>query len=297
MGLAIAAILAIDLLRETSSGSRVAALWQWLGFGVAALVAVFVTPYGAQPLMLSLSMAQGHEAVPFMDEWQPLEFSTLGIAILTAAGVAILALLMAPRVQFGRILLVGFLTYATLRHTRFAMVLALVTPILAGEAIGYLIRRINKKLGIFQDTPDQVPNWLVGGTVAAALLAATWFFVSRPVQPVVRVYPTAALASVPPEMRREHVFNSYEYGGFLIGQGVKTFIDGRSDQLFLGGFITRVVEATRGGNPSTLGGLLDEYVVRWSLVSQKRPETALFRKMDDWRLHFEDENAAVFVRK
>ncbi|MDV6329139.1 hypothetical protein Q5L94_13915, partial [Idiomarina sp. Sol25] len=50
--------------------------------------------------------------------------------------------------------------------------------------------------------------------------------VARPENPAT---PAAALAHVPLELRAGPVLNEYAFGGYLIWQGVKPFIDSRAD--------------------------------------------------------------------
>ena len=53
-------------------------------------------------------------------------------------------------------------------------------------------------------------------------------------------------------MRDGTVYNEYEFGGFLILNGVKTFVDGRNDQIYTGGFLTRLVGALNAAGDAAL---------------------------------------------
>jgi hypothetical protein len=106
----------------------------------------------------------------------------------------------------------------------------------------------------------------------------------------------AAFEAVPAEVRQQNVFNSYNLGGFLIGQGVKTFIDGRSDQLFLGGFLTRYAEQLSARNGAYRDEMVNQFNVGWAFVITGNPEQVLFATAPGWREVYTDKYASVYVR-
>ncbi len=91
------------------------------------------------------------------------------------------------------------------------------------------------------------------------------------------------------------VFNSYGYGGYLISQNVKTFIDGRTDQLFLGGFMKRLMDATAKETPDDLQKIIHEHGAKWAFVATKSKEQELLDKMSGWTKTYSDDVASVYV--
>ena len=84
-------------------------------------------------------------------------------------------------------------------------------------------------------------------------------------------------------------------GGYLVFRGVKTFIDGRTDQLFRGGFLSRTFESPNKSNAEFLR-LLDEYKISTALV---RPESSAALKLDrapSWQRQYADDVAVVYQR-
>ena len=62
------------------------------------------------------------------------------------------------------------------------------------------------------------------------------------------------------------VYNDYDFGGYLIAHGVETFVDGRTDQLFLGDFLPGLQRALDSRDDAGFAALLTRYKVTWALV-------------------------------
>lgn len=75
-----------------------------------------------------------------------------------------------------------------------------------------------------------------------------------------------------------------------------TFIDGRSDQLFLGDFMPTLYESIDKDDTRAFAALLDRYEVDWRWSARSRRATR-FAAMSDWIEVHRDATAAVFARK
>ena len=296
MALVIAAGMGLEALVKAPPSRRVTTLFGWGTFGFASLLATLVSPYGVEPLILNLKLASGNEAMQFIGEWQSPKLDARFGIVITLAGFALVALARDLKANAARIILLAVLGFVVLRHERFFMTFGLVMPIVAGPALADLCRRLASRAGLFQDftvPPGMTAPLLVGGFLtASATLIAT-----RSLEPPATVSAPAALAAVSHELRRKPVYNSYDLGGFLILNNVKTFVDGRSDQLFLGGFFTRLVEANKAPQPNQLGKLLDDFRIEWAFVGARKPEAELFPLLEGWRLLHKDDAAHVYVRR
>ncbi len=297
IGLLIAGAFGIEALLLASHETRSATALRWLVFGGACLVACLLTPHGAGPLLINAQMASGNEAIQFIGEWRGFELTPRWMFLTAVVAASIAALSAKPRENAARILLIVALASLTFKHVRFAMILGVVSPIIAGPALWQWLQTISRRLGLFQDGMV-LPAWLKPQrALGAAVMFAVALIVARPLSPPPMAAPVAALASVPAHIRAERVFNSYDFGGFLAFNGVKTFIDGRTDQLFLGGFMTRMMTATEAREPRPLAALLDEYQVGWAIIAAQKPETRVFPHLEGWRLHYKDAAAQVWVRQ
>ena len=91
------------------------------------------------------------------------------------------------------------------------------------------------------------------------------------------------------------VYNDYDFGGFLIANGVKTFVDGRTDQLFLGDFLPTLAKAVAASDDTAFGALLQRYHVTWALVRTHSDDATHLARMPGWTTIHDDAVAAVFV--
>lgn len=295
MGIVIAAAFGLEALLRADRESLPRVLVEWTAFGLACLAVTCVTPYGWEPLWVNALMANSHEVLPYLSEWQSADLSPRWIFLAGIVLACIAVLASDLRRNAARILLVAFLGYAMFRHQRLAMIFALVVPIVVGPALIATGADVLRRIGLFQ---TGMPLSAAAARVLAALLVmagGTAALLVSPAPPPTAAAP-AALASVPDQVRRERVFNSHDLGGFLILNGVKTFFDGRNDQLFTGGFFTRTMTATTADQPDQLAALLDERGVRWALILKQKPEARLFPRLDGWRLHYADASSEVWLR-
>ncbi len=108
--------------------------------------------------------------------------------------------------------------------------------------------------------------------------------------------PLAALASVPAEVRAMPVYNSYNFGGFLVMQRVPTFIDGRTDQLFTDNFMARIHRYMEAEDRASFLAFVEGRGARWALVQKGQKDMPMFENAPNWRETYADDNAKVFVR-
>ncbi len=294
IGLVIAGGLGLDAVWNAPADARLRQAVRW-GVLLALLTATTaLTPYGLEPALMPFKVTSGIESVPFIQEWRPLPLNPSGFAALGLAALLCAALIGGGWRAAPRLLIVLFLAAMMVKHWRFVMLFAVLAPALAAPELGALLRATGTRLKLFQggDALARSSHWRIGAP-ALGLLVAGLAVVSRPAPPPM-VAPVTALQAAGDLAQRGRVFNSYDLGGFLILNGVPTFIDGRTDQLFLGGFMagyqTILAKADRDG----LAALLKRYQVDWALVQAGSPEAKLLSGMG-WTEKFADKTARVFV--
>ena len=81
----------------------------------------------------------------------------------------------------------------------------------------------------------------------------------------------------------------------MIYQGVKVFIDGRSD-LYGDAFMKRYVETVTLKDGKLLPSLLDEYRIGWTVFPPEMAAVALLDRMPGWRRVHADKVAVVHMR-
>jgi hypothetical protein len=108
-------------------------------------------------------------------------------------------------------------------------------------------------------------------------------------------YPVAALEYIQDaDLAERRIYNSYNWGGYLLWRGVPVFIDGRAD-VYWDAFIEEYVLAyqVRGDWRQPL----DRYGVEYVLIESGSSLATLLEESDEWVRVYRDELAVVYVRQ
>jgi hypothetical protein len=272
----IGGCLALDAL--------IAAQWktlrQWLIFAAACLVAVCLNLNGIAGILQPFHVAR-LESLSFIAEWLPStpRFTPQFYGML----LLVLGLLLwrGVRIPVGRLLLLlGLLPLAFMqvRHQSwFAIVAAVVIPPLLGSGAK------------------------PAGRVAPLALAAVPLLLIRALIPLTPpetdANPQRLLAAIPPELRRQPVFNEYGFGGPLILAGVRPYIDGRSE-LYGDAFMTDYM-AIADGDMGRFDRAVKRYGIRWAVLPTQgtsRLRDTLGRS-PGWKRIYADKVGVIHVRR
>lgn len=107
--------------------------------------------------------------------------------------------------------------------------------------------------------------------------------------------PITALASVPPTLAGRPVFNDYMFGGWLILQGVRPFIDGRAD-MYGDDFVQTYLDTEQARSPRQIDAVLARYGVEWTILAPTSPLVAYLDHKSGWRRLYTDKWAVVQAR-
>jgi hypothetical protein len=290
VALVLAALFAAEAVLTAPVGGRARLAGRWLLFGLGSLAATGATPYGFGPLILSIVMFGSNDAVQFISEWQPFRPGAMQwFAIVALIGCFVLLAVRhgnLPRVL--PILPCGWLMF---NYVRFGGLFAIVA---AMSVAGPLARRF-PAIGLQPRDEARKPSWMSSGAIlflaSAALAIATMIRLS----PDRSITPAEALAAAQAAGATGPVLNAHNFGGFLIWSGVPTFIDGRNDQLFIGGFATALYAAEADSDDAPFRALLDRHGITWALLL---PGSEAAAKLDraGWRRVHEDAVAVVYLR-
>jgi hypothetical protein len=186
--------------------------------------------------------------------------------------------------------------YMTLSHLRQELVIAVMAPLLLADPM----RRALEPT--WPERPSPVPwppprQLAVAVAVLAVLFAipAAWRVINPEVRGNGGVVPLTALSRVPPALRARPVFNDYSFGGWLVYQGVRPFMDGRSDMY--GDTLLKVYLDVAGGDPASIDKTFKRYDIQWTIMT---PTSGLAKALDHrpgWRRFYADKWAVVHVRQ
>jgi len=234
----------------------------YLACAAATVLASFATPAG-----LGTWTAPGiHLLSPPRDiqEWNVVDVRTpLGVAYVVTLGLVIAAVALGPRVSGRELVVLIPVAFLSLTAARQAPLLAIAAAPLFAVRVDALIRaRATALLGAratetlsTRGTPslsrDGVPPLAgalgragsVSFAIAAMLVIASLAVAPR--QPDERAYPVASSQSIP---SGDGMLARYEWGGWLIWNGVRVYVDGRLTP-YVGGVLDdyrRIIAAAPG---------------------------------------------------
>jgi len=289
IGLVAVAIFAIDAWLEGERRMRVPALAAL----VACVIAVQLNP--ARGGALGRAAAYGAMLPGWIVEDRALDilsgpgivFATLLLGAIAAAMLrgraGIAERLGTPLLWPGLIAPFAVLALAIQRETPYAcmvlapFVAAMVPDVLGRPRIAALVVPRAAALG--------VAALLVGALVVEIALVA-------PREPDLTAYP-AGVTRMEVAATNAHLLNEYDWGGFLIFNGVTTFIDGRGEALFVPEVLDdfqRVVALAPGYRD-----VLKKWDISFVLLRPERPLVGALRE-DGWRVLGEEARWVLLAR-
>ncbi len=275
---------------------------KWVLFGLLCPVAAFINPYGLEPFLVNRTLISGIQAMSVIVEWQPfnaqesLFFECLLLVSLCLIWAA------AARYAFSKILFMLFTLHMMLTHIRFIYVYFLLIPIIVAREVALHNPKFSA-LAYLTQSRDKVEIFLIhyGRQLVAAfaVLAALVVLIpaiKAPIAPPPDRNIVGAFAYIKSHNLTGPVFNAYNFGGPLIMQGVKTYIDGRADQIFQGDFFNQFIATASPGGEKAMDKILDENKVTWTIFPPKAYQNTYLATLPNWKKTFSDNDAVIFER-
>ena len=268
--------------------------------GLASAAAACLNPYGVEMLAYPFKTAGLQALGLYIQEWQPLDLSTpLGLAFVGWLAVTTLAALATrKRVDLPALALFAGTAVMALTASRHVPLAALTGVPVLTAALSDRVSRVASLDGLGRRAGSPALNAIVLGAVAL-MAVVRWLASSTPaalpIDSPMRP-PTAAVAAMAEQGLPGPIFNSYDFGGYLIWAlpDRPTFVDGRTDlypvELF-GDYVT----VERGG-PEALA-VLNRYGVRTAIVRAHTPASDVLAAAPDWRVVHVDDVAAVYTQR
>ena len=289
-GLVLIAPVGLDAVVNAEPGDRKSLVLRWAAFALAALAAGCCTPYGWNAILAARKILALGDALPLIMEWKPADFGSLGaleICLLLGIGLALFRGIKLPPLRI--VLLLGLLHMA-LSQGRAGEMLALLAPLVLAAPLARQIGGAE-----VSNTAPPARGVLFAG-VAALLVAATVLVTSvHRFEPHTHGSPVAAVAALK-KYNFSRVFNDYDFGGYLIENGVAPFIDGRTE-LYGEKFFVDHNAASGLMEPENLFRLLEQYKIEATLMRTQSAATKLLDHIDGWQKVYADDIATIHVRK
>jgi len=290
-GIFFIAPVALEALWNAAPAERAHVLLRWIGFGLLAVVAACITPYGPESLLVTSRILGLGQALALINEWRPQDFSTLAnfeLCLLLGIGFALYRGLTIPPI---RILVLLGLLHMALAHTRNGEMLGLLAPLVVAAPLAPQLGRRETHPAELRGTAWPVTLALVvalgGASIAMAQLVDY--------QPNPLMTPARAVAAVKAS-GKTHILNSYDFGGYLIASGLAPYIDGRTE-LYGETFFMRHDRATSLQDVGAFLRLLRDDQIDVTVLAPHTPAVGLLDRLPDWQRVYSDNVAVVHTRR
>jgi len=275
--------LAVALGTEAWVMERGRAAKAWAIFVGVSILAALITPQGLEGLLFPIKLL-AMPGLATIGEWGPSNFSRPTPFLFALLGMSLVLMTGKVRLPLSRALLIVALIYLALSHARHVMLFAVVAPLLAAPALG----------AAWPARSQNSPRWLLPVLAALPLVLLLARLTLPAARSEDRVTPIAALAHVPLPLRAQPVLNAYDYGGYLIHQGVKVFVDGRTD-LYPTDFMKND-DRLAAGDAGAMAATLARYKVAWTIYPSGSRSALALDRIPGWHRLYADPNAVVHVR-
>ena len=112
---------------------------------------------------------------------------------------------------------------------------------------------------------------------------------------VARGFPVSAVTYMREHSSLGPLFNSYNFGGYLVSMNEKVFVDGRADPYERGGALADYFHITKL-QPGALT-VLRNYGVQSCLLGREEPLVTMLAAVPEWQRVYADNLSVLFVRR
>jgi hypothetical protein len=288
LGLALVAPFACDALWNAERSQRQSLALRWVGFGICAVVACCLTPYGWQSILASRTILQLGELLHLISEWMPPDFGSF--SVFEACVLALIggALYCGVKLSPPRIVLVLGLFHLALSHVRNIEIFALLLPLM-------VLTPLSSQFGLQATRIEKAFPAALAAALAAILGLSTWAFAADNKLAPTAIQSPAAAVDVLKDHNSKRVLNDLQFGGYLISRELPVFIDGRAE-LYGERFGMAYYNALQLKNVDLFIGLLKSYDIDAVLLTPSTPAASLLDHLDGWQRAYADETAVVYIR-
>ncbi|AQV93080.1 hypothetical protein BJN34_04110 [Cupriavidus necator] len=291
LGIGLTGALAVEAILTEGHPRQSAKVWT--PFLALTVLAGLLTPNSVDGLLFPFHVSGMSYSLSIINEWRPPDFRTLQPIEFWLAFVLFGALYFGFRMPATRIAMFFGLVHLALTSVRYAELPGLLAPLLLMPSVGPQLRAAIRP----EIKPSVSPRRLRTTTVLCiALFMASIAFLAKGIQhDESRIQPREAVSAAMAAGGTGPLFNSYNFGGYLIFSGIAPLIDGRAD-LYGDDFLRRYM-AANSGDAKVLEALIQEYKIRWAVLEPSSPASKLIHGLPGWRRVHEDDIAVAYVRE
>jgi len=296
LGLALIGPIGLEAVWGAEPSRRLKLAARWGLFGLAALAASCVTPYGWNSMLGAIKILSLGKLLSLIWEWMPVDFSKLGFFEATLLGLIALPFYRKLTLSVPRILLLLGLVWMALTHVRNIEVFAFIVPLVLAKPIAEqwgTAGVAESRIGEVRSAP------LVTILAAIAIVVGGWvtttiFVAQHPFSFLPAITPVAAVDLLQ-QRHAQRVFSTAPFGGYMVSRNMKVFIDGRAE-LYGEQFVLDYFDAIEARNLGQFLALLDKYQIDATLLNPTSPAAFALDHVKGWKRLYTDDLAVIHVR-
>lgn len=301
LGLALTPFFFLQAYFQRPKEERSKTIRPWALFILLSGLFSLVTPYGISGLKFGTDLISS-EYISWIVEWAPTsgaQMQPLLIWVLLILGLSLLGGLSIPVTRF--ILFAG-LFYEATQHVRYVSIFGLLAPLMFASAIGafYYRRHAPGNSASSLETsfeklskPMRWQSYFIGLALIVAVTRVADSSVVSMTPPVSA--PIEALKAARSDGAQGRVLNFYNFGGFLISQGVPVFIDGRAD-LYGNKSVNDYFSLIYSSDPEHIRTGLAQNKITWTIFPPNQKIVLYLDSQPNWKRIYEDKVAVVHVK-
>jgi hypothetical protein len=281
--------------------------WSILIVVSVVTVAALMTPYGISSALTTGELLNLKYTIPQIIELHSPDFQKdrAGLIIFVATLLAVAGL--GIRLRGARLIAFGIIVLIGLTYSRGLVMFFLLAPLILARPVSarawYLAPQTSEPpASEAGEASDPVLQFfrrrsvaITAGCMAIAALVTLSTLWKRDIAPPESIAPQAALDFVQSKNITGHVFNDYDFGGFLLFSGIPTFVDGRALP-FGDAFLHKYFDAVELVDIDGAFQLLDDYKISWIILKPLEPLVKAIARSANWDKVFTDKYSVVFVR-
>ena len=290
IGLVMICPFALEALLAAPATARTQVIVQWGGFGMAALLASLVTPFGIEGLLFPIKLIL-MPGVTGIAEWAPLSLNTPQPLSVAVVALLIVWVRQKPTIGIIRGLVLVILLYMSLSSQRHELILGMMAILILARPLAAGFHQLPSPA---PERPARLlnPGLALTGGLMVVLTAAR---LAVPMEePINAKNPYEALRHLPAGLRVQPVFSDYTFGGYLIHAGIRPFVDSRAD-MYGPVFLNHYADVS-SGRPADLAPTLQQYGITWTMVRPRNPVVHAMDHMPGWHRLYADDRAVIHVR-
>ena len=273
--------------------------------GVTA--AALITPYGISSALTTRELLNLKYTIPQIIELHSPDFQQDHVALVAFVATLLTVTGLGVRLRGARLIAFGIIVFIGLTYTRGLVMFFLLAPIILARPLSacawFLAPQLSELPGAAsKEAADHVLQFIhrrsgvvaAGCAAIAALVSISTLWMPN-IAPPPSTAPRDALDFVQRKNITGHVFNDYDFGGFLIFAGIPTFVDGRALP-FGDEFLHRYFDAVDLVDIAAAFKLLDDYKISWIILKPIEPLAKEIAQSPSWDKVYTDQYSIVFVR-